>query len=366
MRMRASPILDSNRFTRDLENLYRRAWRQWCENRIDANGRPDSLAGSDEALRSVRVALDGGRHDDALVILQPLLKIRPQWELAKREMARACMAWSRANPQFVAAWHEPIAMVEKPCRVSAIVCSIRPEYFANIERKLTEQFSRHQFEMIGIHDAKSLCEAYNRGAVRATGEILIFCHDDIDIAHADFGERLLRHLASYDVVGVAGASKLVNADWGHAGLPHVHGQIIHRPPGQEGYLYFCAGMQAPVVENIQALDGVFIGMHRKVWEAVRYDATTFDGFHGYDIDFTFRAHRSGYRLAVPMDLLLIHFSTGGYDLKWQVGNLKFLHKFPELSNLPAIHRHSNLQVKLKNLEQIDRLHTGLLHHHFGA
>ena len=365
-RMRASAILDPLRFTRDLESRYRQAWHAWCEQRIAANGRPDRLAGCDGALQNVRSALDGGRHDDALRLLRPLLKIRPQWELAKREMARACMAWSRANSRFLAAWREAFTPVETPRMISAIVCSIRPQYFAHIKRILAEQFARHRFELIGIHDAKSLCEAYNRGAARASGEILIFCHDDIDIVHADFGERLLHHLASHDVIGVAGASRLVNADWGHAGLPYVHGQIIHKPPGSEGYRYFVAGLQAPVVENIRALDGVFIGMHRNVWETVRFDEATFDGFHGYDIDFTYRAHLAGYRLAVTMDLLLIHFSTGGYDLKWQAGNLKFLRKFSGLSNLPAVHRHSNLQVKLKTLEQIERLHTGLLHHCFGT
>ena len=365
-RLRASPILDQAGFTSDLEGHYRQAWQRWCEQRIAADGRPDSLAGSDGALQNVRSALDAGRHDDALTFLRPLLKSRPQWELAKREMARACMAWSRANPPFAAAWRAPFTPVLKPLKVSAIVCSIRPEYFAHLERQFNEQFARHRFELIGIHDAKSLCEAYNRGAARATGEMLIFCHDDLDIVHADFGERLLRHLAAHDVIGVAGASRLVNADWGHAGLPYVHGQVIHKPPGQEDYLYFCAGLQAPVVENIHALDGVFIGMHRKVWETLRFDEATFDGFHGYDIDFTWRAHLAGFHLAVAMDLLLIHFSTGGYDLKWQAGNRKFLRKFPGLSNLPAMHRHSNLHVKLKTLEQIDRLHTGLLHHRFGA
>ena len=168
------------------------------------------------------------------------------------------------------------------------------------------------------------------------------------------------------LVGVAGASKLVDADWGHAGLPHVHGHIIHKPPGQSDVLYFAAGLQAPVVKNIQALDGVFIGMHRNVWEAVRFDEATFDGFHVYDIDFSYRAHLAGYRLAVSMDLLLVHFSTGGYDLKWQTENQKFLRKFPALSGFPAVHRHSNLQVKLKTLEQIERLHCGLVHHGFGA
>ena len=366
-RMRASPVLDQATFTHDLENCYRQAWRRWCESCITRITDNDTV-NSDAALQLARTALDAGKIDQALVQLRTILKVRPQWDLAKRELARACMAWSRAHPQEVAAWQTPSQIVTERIKISAIVCSNRPQYFAALEIRLRAQFTRHDFELIGIHDAKSLCEGYNRGAARASSEILIFCHDDIDFAHADFGERLLRHLEKYDVIGVAGASKLVNADWGHAGLPFVHGQIIHQPrsQGQTDYLYFAAGLQAPVIENIQALDGVFIGMHRRVWERLQFDAQTFDGFHVYDIDFTYRAHLAGYRLAVPMDLLLIHFSMGGYDLKWQHENIKFLRKFPGLSNLPAVHRHSNIHVKLKTLEQIERLHSGLLHHRFGA
>jgi predicted O-linked N-acetylglucosamine transferase (SPINDLY family) len=30
-RMRASPLMDEERFTRDLEHAYRQMWRRWCE-----------------------------------------------------------------------------------------------------------------------------------------------------------------------------------------------------------------------------------------------------------------------------------------------------------------------------------------------
>ncbi len=356
--MLASPILDQTAFTRDLEHLYREAWRQWCESR--------SPGDCDAMLPAARSALDAGQLDLGLTQLQSILKRRPQWDLAKQEFARGCMAWSRVNPQAEAAWRAPVAMVPVRQKVSAIICSNRPHYFAAIERALKSQFARHDVELIGIHDATSLCEGYNRGAARALGDVLIFCHDDIEFVHDDFGERVLSHLTNHDVIGVAGASKLVDADWGHAGMPHVHGQIIHKPPGQADFLYFAAGLQAPIVENIHALDGVFIGMQRRVWEAIKFDDATFNAFHVYDIDFTYRAHLAGFRNAVPMDLLLIHFSIGGYDLKWQRENLKFLRKFPALTHLPAMHRHSNLHVKLKTLEQIECLHTGLLHHRFGA
>lgn len=365
-RMCASPLLDHAGFTRDLESLYQQAWNKWSEQRIAFDGCSDTRSGSDNALQNIRVALDAGRHDDALTLLKPLLSTRPQWELAKREMVRGCLAWARANLQFAAAWRAPITFVEKPCKVSAIICSIRPDYFAAIKKKLVEQFAGHDVEVIGIHDATSLCEGYNRGASKAKGEVLIFCHDDIDTVHADFGERVLRHLSTHDVIGVVGASKLVNGDWGHSGPPHIHGQIIHRPPTETGNIYLAVGLQSPMIDNVCALDGVFIATHRRVWETLRFDEESFDGFHIYDIDFTWRAYEAGFRLAVPLDLLLIHFSTGQYDMKWQTYNMRFLKKFPQLSNLPSMRRYASLHVKLQSIEQVELLHSGLLHHRFGV
>lgn len=260
----------------------------------------------------------------------------------------------------------PFVALQSRQKISAIICSIRPDYFAAIKDKLTRQFARHDFEVIGIHDAKSLCEGYNRGAAAASGDILIFCHDDIDTVHADFGERLLHHLSTHDLVGVVGASKLVNGDWAHAGAPHVHGQIIHRPPSETGSIYFAIGVQAPLIKDICALDGVFVASRRCVWEAVRFDEKSFDGFHLYDIDFTWRAHLAGFRLAVALDLLVIHFSTGRYDMQWQRFNVRFLQKFPQLSNQPSPFRNASLHVKLKDLTEVERLHCGLLHHQFGV
>ena len=68
-----------------------------------------------------------------------------------------------------------------------------------------------------------------------------------------------------------------------------------------------------VVPGIQALDGVFMAMRREVATAIPFDAEAFDGFHLYDLDFSFRAHRGGFRLAVCRDVVLIHESTGSYD-----------------------------------------------------
>ena len=58
-------------------------------------------------------------------------------------------------------------------------------------------------------------------------------------------------------------------------------------------------------------------MNRRVWEATCFDEERYDGFHFYDLDFTRRASEAGARFAVPLDLLLLHRSTGRYGGDWR-------------------------------------------------
>ncbi len=47
--------------------------------------------------------------------------------------------------------------------------------------------------------------------------------------------------------------------------------------------------------GIQALDGVFMAMRRKVATSIPFDEALFDHFHLYDLDFSFRAYRQDLR-----------------------------------------------------------------------
>lgn len=73
--------------------------------------------------------------------------------------------------------------------------------------------------------------------------------------------------------------------------------------------------------------------HRRVLESIRFDAETFDGFHCYDVDFSFRAHLDGFRLAVPADLPVLHASEGNFDNTWENYARHFTAK--HRSHLPA-------------------------------
>lgn len=193
--------------------------------------------------------------------------------------------------------------------ISIVICSITPSRLEAVGKHFAELLSGTPHELIGITDAKSMGEGYNRGLAQARGEVVIFCHDDIEIISPDFRDRLLHYLDHYDIIGIAGTDKLECGVWTQAGIPHVFGQVVYpRPDGQFEVVQY--GVPARVIDQIQAMDGVFLAARRDVARAVGFDEMTFTGFHFYDIDFTFRAHQRGFRLAVCNDINLIHASRG--------------------------------------------------------
>ena len=187
-------------------------------------------------------------------------------------------------------------------------------------------FRDYTHEIILIDDAKSLCEGYMRGFRRSKGQLVIFSHDDIEFVTPDLGVRLTRHLSQFDIVGVAGTTRVIDGKWTTAGDPYCFALFVN-PVGDDLYSMLYAGAGALCVPRIQALDGCFFACRREVIDAVGFDAELFDGFHLYDVDFTFRAHLMGFRLAVCRDLALIHASLGHYGDTWQRYNERFIAKF---------------------------------------
>jgi GT2 family glycosyltransferase len=213
--------------------------------------------------------------------------------------------------------------------ISFIICSNNDTRFKGVSAEIAGAMTGKPYEIIGIHDARSLCEGYNRGAARASGHLFVFCHDDIQILDRHFCARLTSALAHFDVVGVAGNALLRGPVWNCAEHPHLHGWIAGPMNGPEPVALTVYGIGPALAQHIQALDGVFIAMRRSAYEQIRFDEQRFDGFHFYDLDFSYRAHRAGLGVAVLRDLLLLHRSGGSLDAAWQHYEKIFLAKFPE-------------------------------------
>ncbi|MEP7205578.1 MAG: glycosyltransferase [Casimicrobiaceae bacterium] len=216
--------------------------------------------------------------------------------------------------------------------ISVVICSIDPGKFAAVSASCARAFAAEAYEIVGIHDAASLCEGYNRGLACAKGELVVFMHDDVEILTTDLGRVLERHLATFDVVGIAGTDALRGMNWGGGGICHAYGAVAGVI--EDGYVLQLFGARDAIMPNIVALDGVFIAARREVAEAVRFDAATFDGWHGYDVDFTFRCHRAGYRLAACLDIRLIHTGRGRVDAAWLRYDKRFADKHAGLLEGP--------------------------------
>jgi len=194
---------------------------------------------------------------------------------------------------------------------SVVVCSIDALKFAQVSACYEQLLADVAHEIIGIHDARSLAEGYNRALRRARGDIVVFSHDDILILDPDFARKIGHRLQNFDILGFAGTRWVIAESWWCAGFPWLFGAIAHTF-GKTFSLNIWDPEPWPVVDGIQGLDGLCIIARREVAEEIGFDEVAFDGFHLYDLDFSFSAWRAGKKLGVCCDIPVIHASMGGY------------------------------------------------------
>jgi hypothetical protein len=195
---------------------------------------------------------------------------------------------------------------------SVVICSIDALKFTQASARYEQLLADFPHEIIGIHDARSLAGGYNRALRRARGEFMIFSHDDILILDQDFAQKINCRLRDFDILGFTGTRCVVSENWWQAGLSCSFGVVAHTYEDGKLGLSIWNIDPWPVVGDIQGIDGLCIMARREVAEEIGFDEATFDGFHLYDLDFSFSAYRAGKKLGVCCDIPVIHGSVGSY------------------------------------------------------
>jgi len=193
---------------------------------------------------------------------------------------------------------------------SVIVCSINPWNFAQVSTHYERLLKNVPHEIIGIHDARSLAEGYNRALQRARGDIVIFSHDDMTFLDPQFAQKISERMQAWDMLGFAGATRLVYPFW-FAALESLSGAVAHWAPRYAPYfsLNIYGAQEWPVVSGIEVLDGLCMIARHEVATAIGFDADTFDHWHLYDSDFSFAASLAGHKIGVCCDIPYVHAST---------------------------------------------------------
>jgi len=224
--------------------------------------------------------------------------------------------------------------------VSIIACSVRPALLEEMRRNYRAALGDREHEFIEIGDARSLCEGYNRGLARARHPIVVFSHDDVELLSPRPFDAIEHALASHHIVGIAGAARASGPAVMWAGHPHLRGFVAMPGQGPAGAVQATVyGLECGVVGGMQALDGFLFAARREAALAVGFDEKTFDGFHFYDLDFTYRAHRAGLKLAVTTEVCALHRSLGNFGEDWKRYSRRFAEKFPHLDSARGAHHH---------------------------
>ena len=239
--------------------------------------------------------------------------------------------------------------------ISIVVCSIDAARLAAMRASYLEALAGREHQLVVIGDARSLSEGYARGLAAARHPTVVFSHDDVELlsphAFDAFDEALERH----DVAGIAGATRVAGPAVLWAGHPHLHGWVAY--PAGAAFKANLFSLEAGVTGGVQALDGLIFAARREAALAVGFDAATFDGFHFYDLDFTYRAHLAGLRLAVTTGLTALHASEGSFDDDWRRYAERFVAKFPGVRGPKG--EHFAFSARLSSRESVARFYEEL-------
>jgi hypothetical protein len=171
---------------------------------------------------------------------------------------------------------------------------VRPaaQHFADHRRTVPLQFIRVR--------GPSRAAAYNHALDLAVYPALLFARPDAQLLSPDFLPHLLAHLQRTDLLGITGTLRVSGADWFRSAHPYLLGQYLYGlPDGRIAHVVF--NVPAPFVPNAQALDGPLIACPLALAKSLRFDES-FTGLNYAEMDFSFRAHLAGHRLAVACDL----------------------------------------------------------------
>ena len=182
------------------------------------------------------------------------------------------------------------------------------------------------------NNTQSLHKIYNKAidfALQEDVQRLVLVHDDVILEN--YSESKLDNVfEKFDVIGCAGTTevKLTQpALWhlmgGGFGSGNLYGAVAH---GDEDNKHMTAFGKYP--KRVVLLDGVFLAIHRRVFEKIRFDEDCPSKWHFYDLDYSMQCHKEGFKLGVG-DILITHNSPGltSFTKEFNEGQQWFLDKW---------------------------------------
>lgn len=203
--------------------------------------------------------------------------------------------------------------------ISVIVCSLDENLFNRFSESLAKTIGV-AYEIIRIENQREklpIAKAYNKGAIQASYDFLVFVHEDVVFHTANWGHLLIHYFYTLEnpgLLGIAGSSylPLSPSGWWILEKRYRHFNLIAGGLYDNQKRIMSSGDKK--VKKVYLLDGVFLAIEKCKFSNVKFDESL-DGFHGYDTSISRRVSLLNNNYFVP-DLLIQHFSFGNINLNY--------------------------------------------------
>ncbi len=152
----------------------------------------------------------------------------------------------------------------------------------------------YSIDILAIHNAESMCSAYNQAMRSCNSKYKIYLHQDVFIRNEDFLSDILKIFQSdisIGMIGMLGGNQMPKT--GMTFCAWNEG-VVHAVNPDMAYLMYGSDQTKENVQ-VEAADGLLL--------ATQYDITwredLFHDFDFYDVSQAFEMRRSGYKVVVP-------------------------------------------------------------------
>jgi hypothetical protein len=178
--------------------------------------------------------------------------------------------------------------------------------FDSVARPALDMYKERDTRLLVRTGVTSIAAAYNsildECALRfPAAEAVVLMHQDVEIVGEDFFAQIRARFAdpSIGLVGLVGAR-------GVRSVVYWRARLCGRVRENERMLD-----HGNVTSEVDAIDGMLLALSPACAATLRFDETTFEAFHGYDIDFSFAVTAANMRVVVE-PLPVVHHTKGGY------------------------------------------------------
>jgi GT2 family glycosyltransferase len=181
-------------------------------------------------------------------------------------------------------------------------------------RRMT--FDKRLVASVAFNNTQGLPEIYNRRiSAQSKTDALVFVHDDVWLEDYFFAERVIEGLSQFDVIGVAGNKRVLDAQpaWCFVNdaltwddMANLSGRVAH---GKMPFSDVHAFGAMPV--RCELLDGVLIAAKKSALNTANVLFDQQFKFHFYDMDFCRSARAAALSLAT-WPIAITHQSGGAF------------------------------------------------------